>query len=34
MQQERLGRKYTLTKELGTGFSAQVRQAVADNDPQ
>ena len=33
MQQDRLDNRFTLTKKLGEGFSAQVRQAVSDHDP-
>ena len=32
MQQDRLDNRYTLSKKLGEGFSAQVRLAVADHD--
>ena len=32
MQLERLDGRFTLTKKLGTGFSATVKQAVPDND--
>ena len=34
MQQDRLDNRFTLTKKLGEGFSATVRQAVPDYDPE